>query len=69
MKTLKLILVRLLAVLGGFIAFYCGVGSLFILGDNNPKYHPMGFIFIGVAFMGVALFILGVKVSKLIAKG
>jgi hypothetical protein len=63
MKNLQLVLSIPLILVGGCSAFYCGVGSLFILGDDDPKYHPMGYVFVGIALCGVALFVLGLVMA------
>lgn len=57
----KLVLSFFFTLLGSCIAFYCGVGSLFILGDYDPRYHPMGYAFIGIALCGAALFVIGLR--------
>jgi divalent metal cation (Fe/Co/Zn/Cd) transporter len=69
MKTLKTLLSVVLMMVGGLVAFYCGIGSLFILGSKDPKAQPMGYVFVGLAFLGIALAIIGLIFLARLTKG
>ena len=63
MKIRQRVLGISLAALGGLVALYCGIGSLFILGDKDPQFHLMGYGFVGIALTGFFLVVLGIKLA------
>jgi hypothetical protein len=49
-------------IVGGFVALYCGVGSLFLLlGSDNPVDHLAGMVFIVLVFLGSRAAIFGIR--------
>ena len=67
MKGVKIALSALLMVICFCTAWYCGISSLFMLGDTDPKTvhttHPWALAFIGFAIFSTGLFFLGLFFS------
>ena len=52
---LRTLLGVLLALGGGLLALYCGVGSLFLFGATEPLAHRYALIFVLLAIVGIGM--------------
>jgi uncharacterized BrkB/YihY/UPF0761 family membrane protein len=68
MKSLKIVFGVLVIFVGLTAAAFCGTFAPILVGEKNPKYHPMGLWFGVVTLVGLGLAILGFAILFRAAK-